>query len=764
MSITSRLEKIRFLVDEMQIAFHLAKHAPDTFEARTLARHVLIRAENFIAHVRGLRKPLNLAGYDTRNFHAAKENYARIFDEYFQVSRDKLGAHVQDFDFGKRLELWNDIEAVKLSFFVDGALEIYRGLADLNLPGYVAYVECPELSDPALTLKLHEYQRSKADSHAVEIGVDSLALTRDNATATLNFTPVHSRAGQLALIRRWIGMQMSLIERLSGFKRVERVLKERVLTDIVSFCDCLITRPVAPNAPQAMDGLDKLIVASGQSDTPITGFIAASNFDAALATTRAVRDEIGAHLEIDQTMDLAAILADFDSYDFEGGYRFFGLVEATFIKACMSVLFLRLYVADGQRVYGVSPGPSSAIPFSDETPKFSGPAPHLLIDDDVSYRLNLAKWFDGDENQKGDARNFFWQAFSSSSVVEKIEEREYFGQSWRGATHEYRNAHGFLEAFLAGYASEKDFYATINLMMMCRGGWPYPLAEILVRVGPMQSESRQALICYALGEIGSWPHDKVAQFLIKRSTNAKWGLRLPAVIARYRLFLKSEGQYRINHQGRTIIDYDTFVMPLVEGLPFEERLIILLAFASLLSGHALGSFTQPFADNYTALQVELETLCLSFLKGGASNSQAGILSQLVGTHDYVGVALVIAIDLEDGPRKALKDGLINVCCNGTIIAARHDQSQRHVAMCFLLGKHYDHALEQATSIAAKNPDDKKAQLLVTQILAEAPGHEDRALTQLAHMRAIYKFDAAEEVILRQLEQEIAERRAKGSIP
>jgi len=36
-----------------------------------------VRAENFIAHARSLRKPLNLKGYNTRDFHKTKEAYAR---------------------------------------------------------------------------------------------------------------------------------------------------------------------------------------------------------------------------------------------------------------------------------------------------------------------------------------------------------------------------------------------------------------------------------------------------------------------------------------------------------------------------------------------------------------------------------------------------------------------------------------------------------------------------------------------------------------
>src|SRR5690606_23441659 len=114
--------------------------------------------------------------------------------------------------------------------------------------------------------------------NSIEMGVDSLALTRNNTVAALNTTPVHARAGQLALIRRWIAMQNDLLQRLAAHVRIARILKGRIVTDIVSFCDCLVTRPVSPGALQAMDGLDKLIVDSGQSSAVIDNFVSVSNF------------------------------------------------------------------------------------------------------------------------------------------------------------------------------------------------------------------------------------------------------------------------------------------------------------------------------------------------------------------------------------------------------------------------------------------------------------------------------------------------------
>ena len=273
----------------------------------------------------------------------------------------------------------------------------------------------PSLTDPAVLETLRQFQRTIDNRNWIEMGTDPLAMTRNNTAAVLNMTPVHARAGQLALIRRWIAMQIDLLDRLAAHLRIARILKARIINDLVSFCDCLVTRPVSPGAPQAMDGLDKLITANGQSSAPIDNFIAASNFQAELQTARAIRDTIGAHLEIDDAYTIASLLADLDAYDLGQGLSFYERVGAAFTKTCHSILFLRMYAADGGRLYGVSASRAPAVPYAGNNvagpPAPPEPPP---INDEEAYRKNLTRWLDGDDAQRGDARQFFWDAFASS--------------------------------------------------------------------------------------------------------------------------------------------------------------------------------------------------------------------------------------------------------------------------------------------------------------------------------------------------------------
>ncbi|MWV23059.1 hypothetical protein FVE89_13850 [Methylobacterium sp. 2A] len=760
--IRDRTEKLRFIVEEMQIALHLATNLADPFYARTIARHILIRVENFIEHARGLRRPLRDAGYDTVAFHTAKEAYAAQFGEYFKDARHRLGAHVQDFDFGKRIELWNDIEVLKISYFVDGAHEIYDSLGTLGVPGYVPYATPVELSDPGIVEILRQLQRSLDARTGVEMGADALAMTRRNTTASLNTTPVHARASQLALIRRWIALQLDLRQRLIAYPSIARLFKARLITDIVSFSDCLVTRPVTQGALQAMDGLDKLVQGQGQSSAPIDAFVAAAHFETELAAVRAVRDKIGAHLEIDTAEPLAKLLADLNKFDLERALAFYQRLAAAFNKQCFAVLFLRLYAADGKRHYGMESGASSAtVPFvGTAAPPHEPTLQPPLINDDEACHKNLTRWLDGDDSQKGEARIFFWNAFMSSTVVESVSETERFGSSARYHSNEFRKAHQFLLDALNDGLSDIDFRGVLDLIMSCRNGHPYPLAKLLVRYGETAPIFRQYLICYALGEVASAPHQSVSDFLDARSLSRTWAIRLEAVTARYKSYVKNEGVFRANHQGQIQADHDTLVASLTDAMTPDQRLVCLLAFASVHTGPLAGVFTKPFGGNYTVVQAEIERLLLPLLNDDAAQSKAVMLKRLLQTHDYVGVCVHIALSLDGGDSHPLYSSLIESCCNGTIIAASNNQASRHLSMCFLLKKEHRFALQVAEPLADRNPDWTEAQILVAQILGEIIGAETEARERVSSIRSAYKLSAAQEALLAAVEAEVQSRLAR----
>jgi hypothetical protein len=737
----NQLEKLKFLVDELQLALYLTIQLTDPFVTRTLARHILIRAENFIVHARALRKPLGSNGYKIKSFHQTKETYASSFEEYFKISRHRLSAHVQDLDFGKRIELWNDIEIEKSQYLVGGALEIYRSLKSLNLPGYTIYAAPSELIEPQLLEALNQYQINININARLEIASDSLALTRNNTIAGLNNTAVHSRAAQLALIRRWINIQRELLEQLSTHTGIARILKARIITDIVSFCDCLVTRQVDPDALQNMEGLDNLITASGQSSEAIAAFVSASNFQELLKPARDLRNTTGSHIETNDAYTISDLIANLDTYDLEAGLLFYDLACAAFTKTCRSIAFLAIYATDGQRISGVSSTTSQAVAFFNEEEASPPPSPVPdSVNDEEAYRKNLRYWLYGDDVLKEDARQFYWKAFGHSEVIEIIDEIEHLDGGQRFSKHELRKPHQFISKIISDGVPDDVFEGVIKLILANKNGWPYPMAEILLRHSRSATVYRKWLICQALGEIGSEPHAS-AQVFLKSCANSKiWPLRLQAVLASFKSFIKNEGVFRMNHGGLKKSEYATLVDPLISSMSEPERLVCLLAFASILSGPDFGSFAKPFQENYLALQIQIEVLCVTFLTEEDKASKVATLSQLIKSCDYVGVSVLIAIDLKSrNLHPVLYKYLLESCCNHSIVTANHDQAWRHYAMCFLLQENLPAAHEIIEWLASKNPESSDFRILAAEIQVDILGNEDIVTQEIANIRRLFKL-------------------------
>jgi len=753
--IEARLDKIKFIIDEMQIAFVLTKEVDDQFIARMLARHVLIRAQDFIAHTRALKKPLNIAGYDTREFHKLKEIYATDFDEYFVVSRDKLGAHIQDLDFGKRIELWKDIEVTKIGHFCEGALDVYDSLSALSLPNYQTYTKPSVITDGGISVVFEEYRRANSETQGIEIASDPLALTRKDTTASLNTTPIHARAGQLSLIRRWIEAQIALLKLVDGQLSISRILKARILTDIVSFSDCLVTRSVSSGAPQEMDGLDTLLVAASQSSIIIDDFVSKTNFDTELSKIRDVRNQICAHMEISPSTLLASVLNRLDTFDFDEAVKFYRNINSVFGKVCREVFFLRMYEIDGQKIQGILVSQNSAEPYlNDEAlgPPTDAPAVPVYDKDEV-YNQNLQRWLYGSETQKEEARYFFWNAFSHSPAIENLEEIEDYGSSTHYRSHDFRVAHRFILSVLEESSNNQDFRGVLELLTSCSSGHPYSLNEILVRYAPIANDEAKLLLCVALGEINNSTHKTADDFLQSCIGSRHAQIRIQARVAIFKRFVGLEGIYRANNKGQTRNSFELSVMGMLESLQGSEKLFCTLAFASSLCSPPANTFHRHFEPNYINLQSLIKEHIGELIHFNADAND--MLEKLINTHDYVGVCGYIVDYLDGGKENPLYSLLLDSCCDGTIRALSSDQSRRNLAICYHLREHHTNASAIASQLALKNPENVMSQIFSVEMQISDAEDIDVIMKNISDIRRRYQLDAIEENRLIEIEAYMA---------
>ena len=753
MSIPVRLTKLRFLAQEMQLALFLAKNTAPDHRSRNLARHVLVRAKEFIEHARQLRRPLQAAGFAVARYHAEKERYAQDFDAYV-TTRDRLAAHVQDLDFVERLNRWNDIEFQKLDYFAEAARDIYTDLlGGLLIPDFPPYQALPDLKNPALTEGLNRAMAVHSTEATPEVTLDALGMTRPGVLASLSTSASHERASQLVMLGRWMDDLLALSLQLAPFPACVRILKARILTDVVSYADVLITRTNA-GPLQQMPGLDQALADEGQDIAPITDFVQNFRYDANLEPLRALRNEFGGHLEIDEAVALPDIVAHIDGLSLEQALRLLRRLVAVFERMCRSIFYLRQYRTEGMRLYGVSvPIRDTYVPFDTERPRpvavELSPATWNMADAERMLEL----WLLGGEAGEA-ASAYFLDMFHRSEVLEQISEEERVGDHFRSYTqHAFRAVHHFLLESLIQETEPRRARRTLDLLIRGRGGYPHPLSQIVVRC---HAASRTAVsdeaLYRALGFIVDLPDARAWEALQRGARSADAETRYQAIQASFRIFVRREGCDRFNGHGRRV--YAQEVGVLLDGLPELQRLSLLLAFASHLTVGE-GSWTlNSFLTERAELHQDIVSAALRLVRKGARAEVRLQLDDLLKDHDYAAICLALGGRLSDDDEDAART-LFALPLDQLEQATEHVTSLGHYVNCALCLQRFAEAVAWVQRIAVLRPERPALQLVQVAVWMEIPDGRAEAKRLLEQLREEYAFHGADQAEFNRLADKLA---------
>lgn len=480
MDLTDRLAKLLFLVREIELGRWMAEVAPSDDLARCWARRVLVRVNDLLEHCAQIQGPLKAAGHDIGDFKGSRLAVGKEYDEYYRRTRNKLSAHVQDLALLERADLWLDVDAGKLDYFVDAAREIYsQRLGPLGIAGYQPYTPFPELADD-------DFRPFRATPrpplHGVEVGTDALAITRPGSIAMLNMTPVHQRAQMLALLLRWIDGTAQVLVAVSGHANARRLAVAQLVTDVVSFADCLFTRLDA-GEKQEMDGLDVLVAAESKS---LAAVLANTTIRDRVEQLRDLRNKITSHLDV-ATDDLQTLLARLDAADSKEALRLFQRMYNAFAEACREVFYLRGYAQPSQRISGVSAsdaGGEKPKPFGSKMPRIRIQA-KLDRTGDAKGRVGslLRAWSAGGELAEL-AGSELWNLASTGPVVETV--------AAGPERTELRELHRVLEKKLRDGEAE-DFGRLCQLIRRLSKGYPRQLAVALARGVPAEVDDQERL-------------------------------------------------------------------------------------------------------------------------------------------------------------------------------------------------------------------------------------------------------------------------------
>lgn len=207
--------------------------------------------------------------------------------------------------------------------------------AMMGVAGHQPFVTLAVLADPSVASIVAYLSASTAIQ--APFGTDPLSFACANTHSVVNGTPIHLRSGQLALLRRWMRVQRELLALFQPHPAIVYIFKARLITDIISFRDCLTTRQVPTTAVQAMDGLEALIIAKGKVLEAIQAFAASSRDAVTINPMRDLRNRFGGNFEIDPAGTLHTLVAELDQFDVGMALRHYAILEADFIEACRRI-------------------------------------------------------------------------------------------------------------------------------------------------------------------------------------------------------------------------------------------------------------------------------------------------------------------------------------------------------------------------------------------------------------------------------------------
>jgi hypothetical protein len=100
----------------------------------------------------------------------------------------------------------------------------------------------------------------------------------------------------------------------------------------------------------------------------------------------------------------------------------------------------------------------------------------------------------------------------------------------------------------------------------------------------------------------------------------------------------------------------------------------------------------------------------------------------------------LATELAPNDPTGVVDLCLSTVCHGSIVTSVQDDALRHLALCFARLNLPEPALDIASDLAGRNPDNVDYQLLHIELLGERPGFAQTAADHLAFLRTQYGLD------------------------
>lgn len=217
----------------MRLARWMAEKLPLDHEKRVIGRLVFIYAPIVVEELFVLTRTSGLTPAQKRSVRERIRALRDDLDSYHGRIRDDLTAHRDELTLIELIDLWNEIDASTLEWFVTNGESIFVELADdhVRLVGHFvpfATEDRNDLADVLRTLKIQNDERTR-------VSTDALAPTRGDVF-TIPTCDVQSSAARLMSIRDTLTIGCGIHEALHDLP-CQLMLRSMIVIDAVNLLD-----------------------------------------------------------------------------------------------------------------------------------------------------------------------------------------------------------------------------------------------------------------------------------------------------------------------------------------------------------------------------------------------------------------------------------------------------------------------------------------------------------------------------------------------
>ena len=571
------MKKIHFCATQIINIKNLIETINSDFFARVISRKIIVRIDDFIDITRRYNNSAVTDSVLKRNLKIKLNELDTQFESRLRLQRHKFSAHVQDLEFGLRVNSWTDITHENIIYFHDKIIEIYNLLE--NQPDLLPIQANNLAVSPQELKKIQQLVKEKDIESNPMFATDILAMTRFNSGAMIPCDPIQDKVLTLNSIVIILDFEIELYKCLNS-TQYKLLLQTLIINDIVSFIDNIIT----PNYINET-GLDALL----ENRDILDSFLNSFNLNV-LNNIRTIRNKLGAHIDREDPFEY--IISLIENHDFDNTISIYKNFLNIFYKICNDTFHLKHLTLPPMKMYGVlevSHQPEKTF-FENSTIQTNFIQQNI---NDISlYKEYLNKLFQTNEDYE-DIRHFFYDALAHSEIVETI----FFDNK----NLEIKKAHKFFLTRLQGNIISDRKRLILKLLNDCSNGYPTQLVYILVatyKANKLTDLQKEYIV--HLGDISHRHSQSVMAMLTDFLNTKNINIEYFSLLSLLKIDIKNRGIDSVNKKLQIIENEYSIIIKkrLSNYKPLFKIFVSILLSAEMLFNPMLGGYYRFFKELY----------------------------------------------------------------------------------------------------------------------------------------------------------------------